>query len=815
MEMPKATFDTWVREARFVAWKEGKFFIAVENEFARAWLTDRLITTFARILTGILNEPVEVIVTVTSLISEPLPPESAWEVVREELQHQFPHEHFAHDLQAAQFLAYYGQRLIIGMPTLEGQQWMATTVNGLTTQRLAELLETPVALQFVVNPGTNSPSVNLSPANLSKAEESGKTQVGRSAAEAEILIRPLRTSFYEILTRPKSVVIVPAYLLRWLPYLGPDKGWFLIAMRQRYFQAYGKKVTHQPHGQVFTANRDQIARWSGLGKNLVQQLLQELDQPPQKGNFLGWFMQSYEHGRGKAKTYAFRADMPLTPTDAEALESWLLNHNIREDPLETLQLALAQQPRDLLPFPPPAPEPSHVTLTPHPRTVQEVVLETARLAPASPTYLPLKRLAETLHQHLQSPADNLLLTHYFLLEWLPKLSRTPAWVITILRDRGFIDHHTGVRRDRIKLEGGYGELAQLLNVSERQIRDWLPPEEAMVRRKKEVPGITTYMEENATTAWEKHQNKRSLVGAFLDKTAQVDWRGNRETTYEFKVKLEEPLTPEHQEICDELEALLHESFVTADLTLLEALVTALDELVRESGSAASTWSAYRATTITPAPRFGQPPSEVLRDSDSPWSAYRATNPIVAPRIARLKALCIKYLYPKALLEIKQLLQQHLDELLPPVNALPACTASEGEGGIGDETWDWEKLLGYGGLTPASRAEILADPVLQTQYLGHVFYGYENRTTGDGKGIKAPFKYAEKHRHAQPLPEYLELARLSPAALGAVLEDWAREGPAFTLSDSAYRVAKALREHEFLPVLAASTTRKCVPRGPAS
>jgi chromosomal replication initiator protein len=60
MEMAKATFDTWVRDADFVAFEDGTFIIGVENAFARDWLDSRLTSTVTRLLTGIMNRTVEI-----------------------------------------------------------------------------------------------------------------------------------------------------------------------------------------------------------------------------------------------------------------------------------------------------------------------------------------------------------------------------------------------------------------------------------------------------------------------------------------------------------------------------------------------------------------------------------------------------------------------------------------------------------------------------------------------------------------------------------------------------------------------------------
>ncbi len=60
LEMNKATFDTWVRDARFLSYDNGVFTIGVANGYARDWLEDRLTGLARKILTGIWGQPVEV-----------------------------------------------------------------------------------------------------------------------------------------------------------------------------------------------------------------------------------------------------------------------------------------------------------------------------------------------------------------------------------------------------------------------------------------------------------------------------------------------------------------------------------------------------------------------------------------------------------------------------------------------------------------------------------------------------------------------------------------------------------------------------------
>jgi chromosomal replication initiator protein len=60
MEMPKASYDTWVRDSELIAYEDGQFVIGVSNAYARDWLDGRLSSTVTRLLTGIMNRTVNV-----------------------------------------------------------------------------------------------------------------------------------------------------------------------------------------------------------------------------------------------------------------------------------------------------------------------------------------------------------------------------------------------------------------------------------------------------------------------------------------------------------------------------------------------------------------------------------------------------------------------------------------------------------------------------------------------------------------------------------------------------------------------------------
>ncbi|MBM3138306.1 MAG: chromosomal replication initiator protein DnaA [Chloroflexi bacterium] len=55
MDMPKASYDTWVKDSRFINQKDNCIIIAVNNAYARDWLDNRLKLTAERLMTSILG----------------------------------------------------------------------------------------------------------------------------------------------------------------------------------------------------------------------------------------------------------------------------------------------------------------------------------------------------------------------------------------------------------------------------------------------------------------------------------------------------------------------------------------------------------------------------------------------------------------------------------------------------------------------------------------------------------------------------------------------------------------------------------------
>ena len=99
MEMPRASFDTWVRDTKPVSYQDGTLTVGVRNAYARDWLENRLASTVNRLLIGILNSTVDVSFIVNGhdneiIVDEAPPstpePDSAYEQPARNIAHMNP-----------------------------------------------------------------------------------------------------------------------------------------------------------------------------------------------------------------------------------------------------------------------------------------------------------------------------------------------------------------------------------------------------------------------------------------------------------------------------------------------------------------------------------------------------------------------------------------------------------------------------------------------------------------------------------------------------------------------------------------------------
>ena len=60
LQMTQATFDTWLRDARFLKYEDGSFVVGVKNGYAKDWLEHRLLPTIKRTLARLAGQSADV-----------------------------------------------------------------------------------------------------------------------------------------------------------------------------------------------------------------------------------------------------------------------------------------------------------------------------------------------------------------------------------------------------------------------------------------------------------------------------------------------------------------------------------------------------------------------------------------------------------------------------------------------------------------------------------------------------------------------------------------------------------------------------------
>jgi hypothetical protein len=347
LQMPKATFDTWVRDVEFVAFEDDIFTIGTHNAYARDWLADRLSSTIGKLLTGIMNQAVEV-------------------------------------------------RFVVVDPQVE--------VDIEEDDEIAEV-EAVFDLPYDEIVGT-------------------------------------------------GIIAIPAYFGRYhLSELGPNLAWMVVGFRQAAYSIGRRSGVRSQRISERT-----IASWSGINRRTFRRRKKKAKTWEKLSGFISlsstkaaWVSEVGQPPAMAAHVYRVQMTIPLTASHACSLRHWLLNHLEQaggpeavlqlatQTPLEELLLNEVEEPVDAIPI-----------------TVMHLVLELfdGQLAEAQ-----LKALTQRLHHRIMPPNDQIIITHFFVENLLPLLGPGPAWMLSLLRDRCYLNRETGEYRNRVTVQGGWSEIA--------------------------------------------------------------------------------------------------------------------------------------------------------------------------------------------------------------------------------------------------------------------------------------------------------------------------------------------------------------------
>jgi hypothetical protein len=582
MEMENSIYKAWLGDAELLAYQNQCFEIGFPSTYARDWSESRVAATLKRILTGLMGKTVEVYFTVSDACDHPvdggLPsgtPESAeegnkkaegaWVIVLDKLAQKLSKAEFETWVRNAEFGSFDDRIFTIHVLNRFTKEWFEKRVAKEMQQMLTDALGKTLRLQFMVS-SAEKKDTERTKGQIAKR---GSGDPGAKRAKTEYIINAAHLSLYDLMVKPEQEIFLPGYLMRWIPYLGPTLFMILVGFRQVYYLKNGC-LPGDDNG--LTARGDEIARWTGLDERTFWRHFNKplLRYFIRQDKVKTW-KKDENTGRVKRATnrYSFVATTPLTPGDVEHLHNWLVAAGCKDNPTKAIQSALNTQRKEILPDPPPRPKEEHLKWVQEPLSVQDV-LRGACGKVSKDRLVEVEELGNKLAGHLMPRNDKVFVSWYFLRNWVSMLGPAAALFITLMRDRCYngIDDP----RNDVWINGGNQEIAMRLGLPRaKTVNEWLPP---IFERPSKCPTDPKKLKQ-----WEQRRHRRELkrrnVSHFMQR---VGYRPEAESyAWHFKVKMDEPICPKHEEVYTFLLDVIGEYMDLRDDTLLDEII---DELAK-------------------------------------------------------------------------------------------------------------------------------------------------------------------------------------------------------------------------------------------
>jgi hypothetical protein len=393
-------------------------------------------------------------------------PERAWQMALDQLRMGMPKASFDAWVRDTSFVSYEDGVFTIGTPNSYGREWLASRLTSTLTRLLTGILNQQVVVDFIV----------VEDYFESKEEDFLDDEDPISDKQPSVIsIQAEYQSIYDEIVQPDQVIVVPGYFMRYIPLLGMELAWLYIGFRQA---AYEAGAARQP-GKKFGAPSKKVAHFSGMSTRTFWRWVAK----PETWKRLRWLVKPVDSeprwSRGKdgrphqsSRYYQVTMSPPLTPFDERSLRSWLYRQLAQgKTPVAVIQSALETPVDELIPWPDKVTPDEDITDEPH--YVQDVLQAVCGAIPESQKSH-FQELADKLAHHLMPPKDLVVLTHYFVSHWLPRLGPGPGWFVTLMRDRGYINQRTGEVRDEILLPEGYADVARWLGLKRvKTVWEWL------------------------------------------------------------------------------------------------------------------------------------------------------------------------------------------------------------------------------------------------------------------------------------------------------------------------------------------------------
>ena len=373
-------------------------------------------------------------------------PQQAWQAALGQLQLEMPKAAFDTWVRDTEFLVFDDTTatLTIGAKNAYARDWLADRLANSLRKLLAGILNRNVKIEFQVIDSHDA------------AEPDDNTPVdGDDAAEIEMVYD---LPYDEIVG--SGVIALPGYFAQHISDLGPTLAWLVVGFRQSAYLA-GQRSGSRKH----RISERQIALWSGMDRKTFRRHKQKADTWNALQGFIkltdtkpSWIATDGSEPKMRAHAYQVQMTLPLTAAHTQVLEHWLVqNIETAGSPQAVIEQALSIPPKTLLP------DQAVATSGSLRKNVLQILKDgfSGQLADAE-----LKALAQRLQHHLMPPSDKIMLTHYFVRNLLPVLGAGPAWMLSLLRDRCFVDVNTGEQRTEVAIQGGWAEIASWLGLKQ-------------------------------------------------------------------------------------------------------------------------------------------------------------------------------------------------------------------------------------------------------------------------------------------------------------------------------------------------------------
>ena len=483
-------------------------------------------------------------------------PQKAWQAAIANLEMDMSRAAFSTWVKPTHLVNFSDDTFVIGCMNAYGREWLENRLTTTLQRFLMGVMNREVKVRFVVSDQEVDDGDDLT-------REDDPDQ--KDSEDNPIALDIHFSSIRNFLIEPSRVVRLPVYYLRWLPYVGSQAIFLIMALWQEYYLASGGKA--RKGNCKVSVRAERICQWAGISRAQFFRLLEP-------GSSLEWFARKIDtdheidkrSGRAKKSSNKYELfESPLTPGDAEDLKTFLLAHGIQDSPQSALQFAINSNPKDILHYPVRLPPEDFSEMTPRHLTVQDIIRELIghRLDGE------LGNLADQLAARLLGQGDFILVTWYFLRNWLPVLGADAAMFVLILRNLCYFNDETGEIRDEVWMEGGYEGIANRLGINNpRMVANWLPVRIERGKRKDELS-------ERTIEELSRRQRLQDLLILFIERT---DHRINSEGNYSWKFKVQrvDPLTSQHQSIQQATSSLFAKAENQNVLAELDSWITYLD-----------------------------------------------------------------------------------------------------------------------------------------------------------------------------------------------------------------------------------------------